>query len=341
MPVTTVDPWFENNLACPADQAPLRWDGQLWRGTCGHTYPMVDGIPVLLQGDVEQTHRAAARSLSHAAQTPLEADAPDPHPATGVHPFVQQMLAATNGIMYRDVTASTYPIPDIRLPAAQGEQWMLDIGCNWGRWCVAGAHKGYRVVGLDPSLEAVTVARQVARHLGVEALFVAADGRYLPFRDRSFDVVFSFSVLQHFSKANVRIALRSIRRVLTPDGVSLVQMLNRIGVRSLYNQARLAFQTPDRFAVRYWTTRELHDTFASAIGPSELSVDAFFSANAQVSDLELLPTQYRLVVRSSEKLRALANRVPVIKHVADSVYLTSSANPARLAEVVARVVQID
>lgn len=339
--MTTVDPWFEDNLACPADQAPLHWDGHHWRGACGHTYPMVDGIPVLLQADVDQTHRAAARSLEHAARVEGDATEAEPHPVSGVHPFVRHMLAATNGIMYRDVTPTEYPIPDIRLPAARGEQWMLDIGCNWGRWCVAGARKGYRVVGLDPSLEAVTVARQVARHLGVNALFVAADGRYLPFRDNTFDVVFSFSVLQHFSKANVRVALRSIHRVLRRDGVSLVQMLNRVGVRSLYNQARLAFQTPDRFAVRYWTTRELYDTFASAIGPTELSVDGFFSANAQTSDLELLPPQYRLVVRSSEKLRALANRVPVIKHIADSVYLTSSANPARLAEVVARVVQVD
>lgn len=344
--VTTLDPWFLENLACPADHSPLQWDGKRLAGACGHSYPVVDGIPVLLQADVEQTHRSAAVSIDRARSADAAANGARPEPVgspdvesspTGVHPYVQQVLAATNGIMYRNVTPTSYPIPDIRLPEASGEQWMLDIGCNWGRWCVAGSRKGYRVVGVDPSLEAVTVAREVAKQLGARALFVAADGRYLPFRDQTFDVVFSFSVLQHFSKDNVRHALRSVRRVLKQDGVSLVQMLNRIGLRSIYNQARLAFEEPHQFDVRYWTTRELHDTFAAAIGPSSLAVDAFFSANAQTSDIPLLPRKYQLVVRSSEKLRALANRVPALKHVADSIYITSSADPSRLAQVNARV----
>lgn len=346
--VTALDPWFHNNLVCPADLSPLHWDGQQLTGACGHSYAVVDGIPVLLQGDVDQTHRAAKLSLQQVTDLSQEEAPPETHRSqpepggavSGVHPFVKRLLAATNGIMYLDVTPTEYPIPDIRLPRAQGEQWMLDIGCNWGRWCVAGSRKGYRVVGIDPSLEAVKVARQVARQLGENPLFVAADGRYLPFKDNTFDVVFSFSVLQHFSKENVRKALRSVRRVLKRDGVSLVQMLNRIGLRSLYNQARLSFHEPDQFAVRYWSTKELHDTFASAIGPSRLSVDAFFSANAQTSDLDLLPKRFQLVVRTSERLRSLTNRIPAFKYVADSIYITSSDNPARLREVDAVVTKV-
>ncbi len=344
--MATLDPWFANNLVCPADSSPLEWDGQRLHGACGHSYAVVDGVPVLLQADVEQTHRSAVASLEHAAHashlapTPTQAgNTPDVSKHSGVHPFVHRVLAATNGLMYRDLKPDEYPIPDIRLPRARGEQWMLDVGCNWGRWSVAGARRGYKVVGLDPSLEAVMVARDVARQLGVTALFVVADGRYLPFKDKTFDVVFSFSVLQHLSKENVRMALRSVRRVLKEDGVSLVQMLNRIGLRSLYNQARLSFHDPQPFAVRYWTTRELHDTFASAVGPSRVSVDAFFSANSQVSDLKFLPPKYQMVVRSSEKLRALANRIPVLKHVADSVYITSSEDPSRLDEVEKQVIR--
>lgn len=344
--VTTLDSWFQNKLVCPADLSPLQWDGHELHGECGHRYPVVDGIPVLLQPDVDQTHRSASESLEHAkaaAQTngSSASHSGDGPPVSGVHPFVQRVLAATNGLMYRDLTPKEYPIPEIRLPTAKGEQWLLDVGCNWGRWCVAGARRGYRVVGVDPSLEAVKVAREVARQLNVSALFVVADGRYLPFANNTFDVVFSFSVLQHLSKENVRTALRSIRRVLRPEGVSLVQMLNRIGVRSLYNRARLSFHEPQPFAVRYWSTRELHDTFASAIGPSRVSVDAFFSANSQPSDLRLLPLKYRWVVRSSERLRALTNRVPALRHVADSLYITSSQDPTRLEEVERRVVAVD
>lgn len=360
--VVTLDPWFMHNLACPADHSPLRWDGERLSGACGHSYPVVDGIPVLLRADVEQTHGSAALSLKSAAahfdDAPVsgitlndrvhQADAsaasssaaPESgSPESGVHPFVQRQLVATHGNMYVDVTATTYPIPNLRLLEAQGEQWLLDIGCNWGRWSIAASRKGYRVVGVDSSLEAVTVARDVARQLGATPLFLVADGRYLPFRDNTFDVVYSFSVLQHFSKADVREALRSVRRVLKVDGVSLIQMLNRIGLRSLYNQARLSFRAPERFDVRYWTTRELFDTFASAIGPSELAVDAFFSANAQPTDIPMLPRKYQLVVHTSEKLRALANRLPALRYVADSLYIASSNDPTRLAEVNARVMR--
>lgn len=341
--MVTLDAWFLNNLVCPADGTSLLWDGQRLHGACGHSYPVVDGVPVLLQPNVDQTHRSARESLEHAAQHQDNAAAPNENHAdpAGLHPFVLRVLAATNGLMYRNLTPSEYPIPHIRLPAAQGEQWLLDIGCNWGRWSVAAARQGYRVVGIDPSLEAVLAARVVARQLGVSALFVVGDGRYLPFRTNAFDVVFSFSVLQHLSKDNVRVALRSIRRVLQPEGVSVIQMLNRIGVRSLYNQARLAFHEPDPFAVRYWTTRELYDTFASALGPSRVSVDGFFSANAQVSDLPMLPRKYQWVVQSSEKLRSVANRFPLLKHVADSVYITSSEAPGRLSEFDRYVTQVN
>lgn len=345
--MATLDPWFSDNLVCPTDGSPLKWDGQRLHGASGRSYPVVDGIPVLLQADVTQTHRSALASLEHAARashtdpSPTHAsETQQVTPSSGVHPFVHRVLAATNGLMYRDLTPGEYPIPDIRLPRARGESWMLDVGCNWGRWTIAGARKGYNVVGVDPSLEAVTVARDVARQLGVTALFVVADGRFLPFKDNTFDVAFSFSVLQHLSKENVRTALRSIRRVLKSDGVSLIQMLNRIGLRSLYNQARLSFHEPHPFAVRYWTTRELHDTFASALGPSRVSVDAFFSANSQVTDLKFLPPKYQMVVRSSEKLRALTNRVPALRHIADSVYITSSEDPARLDEVEKHVVRV-
>jgi SAM-dependent methyltransferase/uncharacterized protein YbaR (Trm112 family) len=352
--VTTLDPWFAHNLVCPADLTPLRWDGKRLHADCGHSYSVVDGIPVLLRADVEQTHRDAAISLTRANEESTKAarteTAAGDHSENGsstisstVHTYVQHVLAATNGFMYRGVTPTEYPIPSIRLPQASGEQWLLDVGCNWGRWCIAGARKGYRVVGIDPSLEAVTVARDVARQLGTEALFVAADGRYLPFRDNTFDVVFSFSVLQHFSKAHVRESLSSVRRVLRHDGVSLIQMLNRVGVRSLHKQAQtlLARKQLAEFDIRYWTTNELRNTFSSLLGPSRVSVDAFFSANSQTSDLAVLPAKYKLVVRCSEKLRAWTNAVPALTRLADSLYVTSSNDPERLQEVERHVLHVD
>ena len=72
-------------------------------------------------------------------------------------------------------------------------------------------------------------AKRVARQLDVSADYVCADARYLPFRAGAFDTVFSYSVIQHFSKADAHRALTEIGRVLAESGSCLVQMPNRLG----------------------------------------------------------------------------------------------------------------
>jgi SAM-dependent methyltransferase len=189
------------------------------------------------------------------------------------------------------------------------------------------------VVGIDPSLEAILAARSIARQLGTTARFVVGDARFLPFRAHCFDVVFSYSVLQHFAKDNVRQALGSIRRVLKDDGVSLIQMLNGIGARSLYNRARMLFAERHPFEVRFWSVRELSDIFSAALGPTKLVVDGFFSANVQRADFHLLPGRFRALVDASDLLRGLTSRFPLLANVADSLYVLSGDNPARVAEI--------
>ena len=66
--------------------------------------------------------------------------------------MVAYLVAATNGFMYLHLLGklSEYPIPDLRLPEGNGTP-LLDVGCNWGRWSIAAARKGYAATGVDPS----------------------------------------------------------------------------------------------------------------------------------------------------------------------------------------------
>ena len=313
--------WLAENLVCPRDHLPLARCHEVLACPHGHEYPCVDGVPVFLLEESDPTHPPAfaetlARAKARAAAQPEE-------PADGVvDSYVQREVAATNGILYVPLVGrlKEYPIPELRLEEGRGAR-LLDVGCNWGRWSVAAARRGYRVVGIDPSLEAVLAARRVARQLGVDAEYLVADARYLPFHDGCFDVVFSYSVLQHFAKEDARTALSEAGRVLREDGVAMVQMPNAFGVRSLYHQARRGLATHGRFDVRYWTPRELRAAFGSAIGPSELSVDGFFGLGIQRSDIPLLPRGYRAVVRMSETLRRVQRRVPGLIYAADSLYI--------------------
>ena len=299
-------------LVCPRDRSPLSGDG-----TCaaGHEYRVVDGVPILLLDEETPTHAACGR----VEELP-------PPVREGIDPFVQEVIGATCGRLYEHLIADLpdYPIPELRLPPGEGRTF-LEVGSNWGRWCVAAARRGYVPTGVDPSLKGVQAAVRVAEQLGVDPQYVVGDARRLPFADRSFDVVFSYSVFQHFSKRDALAAFDEIGRVLKPGGESLVQMANVYGARSLWNQARERRWREPRtlFDVRYWGPRELRGELERRVGPTSLSVDGFFTLNPQPTDLALLPARYRAVVHASEALRRVAGAVQPLTYVADSVYARS------------------
>lgn len=306
------------SFACPRDRSALRADGERLLCAEGHEYPYLDGIPVLVAEDVEPTQPGYWAKPEQIAE--VRAAEPPAVEGDEVDPYVAELIIGTHGNLYRDLAhgMSRYPIPHFPLPPGNGES-LLDIGCNWGRWTLAAARAGYRPIGVDPSFEAIVAARRIARQLGIDARYAVADGRHLPFADASFDVVFSYGVLQHFSKSDVRVALAEIARAVKPDGTTWVQMPNSLGVRNVYQLARRRFREGDRFEVRYWSPRELRKTWGELVGPTALSTDGFFTLNPQTSDLDLLPTRFRTLVRVSEVLRRASERVPLLTNFADSV----------------------
>ena len=346
-----MDPWYLTNLVCPRDREPLKGDNEQLQCSRGHTYPVVDGVPVMLLDNAEQTLEIASKSLGLAKGTHTNGSTPpfyletlniDPHEQNGIlelsrkgqsiDPVVSYLIGATNGHMYRPLIGklSSYPIPEIRLPGASGE-WLLDIGCNWGRWSIAAAKKGYSVVGIDPSLGAIMAARRVSTSLGLDIKYLVADGRYLPFPAERFDRVFSYSVLQHFTKQDAVLALNEVSRVLKPQGKSLVQMANIFGLRSLYHQARRGFKEPKKFEVRYWSVPELKRTFKSSIGTTQVKVDCFGGLGIQRSDWKMVGARLKVIVAASEILRTISKPLPFLRYAADSLYLESERSEGKEA----------
>ncbi len=341
-----MDPWYLDNLVCPLDGLPLSYrDGSLV-SQAGRKYPVVDGVPVMLVSEAEQTIGVAGASLARARGDAAGTDCRAPQlyleslgisdaekeglirladsDGSEIDPVVAYMIGATSGITYRHLIGALkeYPIPELRLPDSEGAP-LLDLGCNWGRWSIAAARKGYRVTGIDPSLGAIMAARRVATQLDLPIRYVVADARYLPFTGSRFNIVFSYSVLQHLSKANVITVLSQISRILRPGGMSLVQMPNWLGVRCIYHQARRKFREARNFEVRYWSLRELKQNFEEAIGPSNLSVDCYFGLGLQKSDRHLMPPLLRSAIGLSEWLRSISQKCGVLKCFADSVYVAS------------------
>jgi SAM-dependent methyltransferase len=247
-------------------------------------------------------------------------------PDRAVDSYAQAAIVGTNGNLYGRIAGKLprYPIPEMRLPPArEGARDLLDLGCNWGRWSIAAARRGYRPVGMDPGLESILPARRIARQLGVEARFLVGDARYIPFRAGRFDVVYSYGVLQHFSPADAKLAIAEAARVVAPLGTVLIQLAARYGLLSILQQARRGFRDANGFEVRYWKPSEIEASFQDLIGPTTLSADGYFTLNPQPSDLDLLPLHYRQIVHLSEEMRSLSRHIPRLLGIADSIFASA------------------
>jgi len=310
-------------LVCPRDGGALERRGETLTCAEGHEYAYVDEIPVMvLDEELDPTQPGYWASTEQIAA--VRAAEPPAVEGDAVDPYVAQLIVGTHGNLYRHLAAGLprYPIPDLPLPPARGAL-LLDVGCNWGRWTIAAARAGYRPIGIDPSYEAIVAARRIASQLGADARYLVADARRLPFPDGTFDVVFSYGVLQHFSKADAAVAVAEIARTLKPGGTSFVQMPNAFGLRNVIQLARRGFREGERFDVRYRRPAELVRTF-SVIGPTTLTTDGFFTLNPQKRDLDLLPRRYRVLVRTSEAIRRASIRISVLTNLADSVAVRST-----------------
>ena len=241
-----------------------------------------------------------------------------------IDPVVAYLIAATNGLMYRHLVGklSCYPIPDIPLPAGEGQR-LLDVGCSWGRWSIAASARGYEVVGIDPSLGAVMAARRVAKQLRMSNRYVVGDARRLPFPAQSIDVTYSYSVLQHLSRADTEQSVAEMGRVLRPGGIAKVQMPSRFGIRCLYHQTRRGFREGVGFEVRYWTLPKLRRLFGRFVGETQFLADCYFGIGVQQSDERLMTPKLRLMVQASEGLKAASRHVSPLVWLADSVFAES------------------
>ena len=323
-----MDNWLLNHLVCPRDKSSLELREGNLRCSNDHTYPVVNGCPIMLVDEAESTHGYIEATKKKVTEILEGGEQPEFGKLAaengGVDDFVQKEIVYTSGNLYSPVEGNVtrYPIPEFRPPESDGGR-LLDIGCNWGRWSVAAGRKGYRPVGLDPSLDAVMAAGRISKQLGIEANFVVGDARFLPFSEDAFDVVFSYGVFQHFSKENTLKSLEQISRVLKEGHKTFVQMPNRFGVRQYYQHWKRGFTEGEGFEIRYWTPTELLDTFRSKFGETEISSDCYFGLGIQKSDVDLLPLKYKAVVYSSEILKTVSTFIPPLVNMADSVYLVS------------------
>jgi SAM-dependent methyltransferase len=255
-----------------------------------HAYAIVDGVPVFILPEKEQTIGLALASYDAAANAKggplyLKTIGVSDIERAGIETVwaqsghidrvdlaISYLVGATCGLEYMNLIGqlNSYPIPKIPVQPAAGKL-LLDIGC---RWSISAARKDWYVVGIDPSLGAIMAARR-AFHSERHVMFVCGDARFLPFKNKTFDCAFSYSVIQHFSEEDAERTLAEIGRTLADHGFSKIQMAHRGGLRSAYIRTRSDYFSHGVFRVRYWPLNRLKRTFEKTIGPSTVIPEAF------------------------------------------------------------------
>lgn len=188
---------------------------------------------------------------------------PEPENYSGKIPWsIQQQIAATNGIHYFGEIGilDELPIPDIPVKnAVTKDQLMLDIGCGWGRWLLAASKRNYIPIGIDLRLEFCQLSQQIMHQNGVNGYVVVADLKNLPFIDNIFDLVWSFSVIQHTHKERMLSCLNHIFRILKPNGQTKLEFPNKNGIRNRFGPVRSSMKNAydyNSWCVRYYSIKE-------------------------------------------------------------------------------------
>lgn len=202
-------------LVDPVTREPLRLEstdgddvrtGTL-RTDAGASYPIAHGIPRLVAGadrDQEQTARSFGFKWSKR----------DSYGSPSARRYYAEWLVARHG--FDSVPEMTRFFSGKRT---------LDAGCGSGFSSSMWLDESWRgeFVGVDIS-DAVDIAQETFGHIdGTE--FVQADVLALPFRDATFDAVFSEGVLHH--TPSTRAALASVARVVKPGGHLLFYVYRR------------------------------------------------------------------------------------------------------------------
>jgi hypothetical protein len=89
----------------------------------------------------------------------------------------------------------------------------------------------------------------------------------------------------------------------------------------MYHQIRRGFRSPIEFEVRYWSLKELQDTFRVFFSLVDVEVDCFFGIGLQKSDLNLMGKLGKFLTYSSEVLRRGSGYVKFLINFSDSVYI--------------------
>ena len=219
-----------SKLRCPVCKTSLSQGKELTCPKCRRTYPIVDGIPVML---VDVKNQDKEQDLGVEKQ------------------FYEDMFSGLKG--FEDGHCIVYgheKIYEFMDGIERGT--VLEAGCGAGHHSVSLSRRGFKITSVDLSLNGLRAAKKLAEHEHQDVSFICGDIKQLPFADNEFDVCFCSLVLHHFLKMDnlVKELARVTRRcfvafevnALDPVSFFRFNVINpTIGIKSISTNQRALF----------------------------------------------------------------------------------------------------
>ncbi len=103
---------------------------------------------------------------------------------------------------------------------------LLDLACGTGRLTRTINRANRRIISADYSEQMLLDAREKAQGQGISFYPARADGLNLPFKQQSFDAVFTMRFIRHYKKPERVKIYSEIYRVLKEQGLLIFEVLN-------------------------------------------------------------------------------------------------------------------
>jgi ubiquinone/menaquinone biosynthesis C-methylase UbiE/uncharacterized protein YbaR (Trm112 family) len=247
-------------LACPVCRegelaSADRRDGELRCSACDTTYPVRDGIPILLPPgfDAAAVHDELRHAHDHKRR---QAD----HYDSSVAEEFEITRPHGTPLAYRAMLREKFRRSIDGLPPLRGAT-VLDACCGSGMDAEMLALAGARVIAVDVSEGCALRARARAERFGIDYLVVVGDVEQLPLRDRAVDISYVHDGLHHLERPAT--GLRELARVAR-TAVSVTEPADALGT-ALAVRLRLALaQEAAGNRVARLRTSETVDVFAAA-----------------------------------------------------------------------------
>ncbi len=111
------------------------------------------------------------------------------------------------------------------LDSYPGKGCLLDAGCGCGKYALPLRMRGFDVVAVDVSLNALRIACERSTGKKLDIKFLAGNIYRMPFRDASFDLIWCYGVLQHLYLKERELVLLEFRRILKDGGLLFMEVL--------------------------------------------------------------------------------------------------------------------